>query len=182
MRYDSFDNDLQEDKTCPCQSPEAKLPRPPFPLWVIPGAVFMAITLGYVALKIVGCHYFLWVHILWPISALLFFFMLAQKNTPFGSTARVIGITLAIILTIAAAGKAFFFIESVSFDKKYVFVSDIEDRYILGIIYAGPLVYEYQNFIWYGPLLDRWCEYFGGAFDYDEYFGRFDYIYDVDFP
>ena len=151
---------------------------PSFPLWVIPGAVFTAITFGYIVLKIAGCHYFLWVHILWPISALLFFLMLARKNTPLGSTARVIGITLAIILTVAAAGKAVLFTESVSANKKIIFVAEFTDRFFLTIAgSAGPMIYEYQNFIWYGPSLGRWRDYYQ---DYREYMIYMNDVINVD--
>jgi len=160
MRCDQCGKELQEDETCPCRATKANSPRPPFPFWVIPGAVFTAITFGYIALKIAGCHYFLWVNILWPISTLLFFFMLARKTKHHRRSAKVIGIILAIILVFAAAGKDYLFKETVTENKMFVFVSDFFDQYVSTAWPYGPIIYKYQNFIWYGPSLGRWSDYY----------------------
>lgn len=149
--------DLQEDEKCVCRLSEEKVPLSPFPLWLIPGAICSVIALGYVALKIVGCNYFLWVHIVWLISAAVFFYLLMRKIKHNKRTIKIVGILLLTVSILAVAGRAFFNMERVIYyNNEYVFVSDIVDRYFLGVTYTGPLIYEYRNFIWYGPLCDRW--------------------------
>jgi len=160
MRFDHCGKELQKDKTCPCQSPEAKLPRPSFPLWVIPGTVCAVIAFGYVALKIAGYNYFLWVHVVWLASAIAFFNLLMREIKHNRHTFKVIGIIILIVLILAIASRALLYSESDIYDKEYVFVSDIVEGFFLtDPIYVGKLVYDYQNFIWYGPLLGRTADF-----------------------
>jgi hypothetical protein len=161
MLCDYCGKELQENETCACQLPAEKARCSSFPLWMIPGVTCAVITLGYVALKLAGCNYFLWVHVIWSILAAVFFY-LGMRNIKYKRRAfKKTGIILLTILILATAGKAYFFIEYVSYNNEHVYVSDIVDRYFFTEpVHVGALVYKYQNFVWYGPLLGRWSEIF----------------------
>jgi len=195
MFCDRCGKKLQENEMCVCRLPEEKAKLFPLPPWLIPGVICAVIALGYVVLKIAGCNYFLWVYIVWLISAIAFFYLLMRKIKHNRCLFKVVGLIILTVLVFATAGKAFLYIEflnldsyieyvcysnnieyscyndyieSVSINNNYVFVSDIVDRYYLPELgYVGALAYEYQNSVWYGPLFCRWRDFFDYYMNYE---------------
>jgi hypothetical protein len=188
MHCEYCGKEFQENEMCACRSSEEQVRQSSFPLWLIPGVICAVITLGYMVLMIVGCNYFLWVHIVWLISAIAFFFLLMRKIKHYKRTFTAIGIIILTVFLFATIGRAVLYVEFLSlngyieyvcynndidyaycsgymeqadYNGEYVFVSDLVDKlYGHDIVYVGALAYKYQNCIWYGPLYCRWIDFF----------------------